>query len=77
MDGCGLHRLAPPRLPGAPARADLRVASMGVAVAAGPLAGTAAAKKLTAANWDSAEQRLVVHEAVMSEEGAASRAPAP
>ena len=35
-------------------------------------AGTrpAAAKKLTAANWDSAEQRLVVHEAVMSEEGA-------
>ncbi len=29
----------------------------------------AAAKKLTAANWDSSEQRLVVHEAVMSEQG--------
>ncbi len=42
---------------------------MGVAVAAGPFAGSAAAKKLTAANWDSAEQRLVVHEAVMSEQG--------
>ena len=38
-------------------------------MAAGPLAGPAAAKKLTAANWDSAEQRLVVHEAVMSEQG--------
>jgi cell wall-associated NlpC family hydrolase len=45
------------------------VASMEVAVAAGLLTGSAAAKKLTAANWDSAEQRLVVHEAVMSEQG--------
>jgi cell wall-associated NlpC family hydrolase len=39
-------------------------------VAAGWLAGDAAAKKLTAANWDSSEQRLVVHAAVMSEQGA-------
>lgn len=56
------------------------VAAVGATVAAGPLTGaaaakkltaaTAAAKKLTAANWDSSEQRLVVHEAVMSEEGA-------
>ncbi len=46
------------------------VASVTAALVAGPLAGPAAAKKLTAANWDSSEQRLVVHEAVMSEEGA-------
>ncbi len=47
------------------------LASVG-AVLAGSLAAlttAAAAKKLTAANWDSAEQRLVVHEAVMSEQG--------
>jgi cell wall-associated NlpC family hydrolase len=34
-----------------------------------PTAAASAKRKLTAANWDSAEQRLVVHEAVMSEEG--------
>jgi cell wall-associated NlpC family hydrolase len=45
------------------------VASVAAALAAGPLTGSAAAKKLTAANWDSSEQRLVVHEAVMGEEG--------
>ncbi len=45
---------------------------------AGSAVGTAAARKLTAAsarkrtaaNWDTSEQRLVVREAVMSEEGA-------
>jgi cell wall-associated NlpC family hydrolase len=46
------------------------VASVAAALVAGPLTGPAAAKKLTAANWDGAEQRLVVREAVMSEEGA-------
>ena len=46
------------------------VATVAAALVAGPLVGSAAAKKLTAANWDSAEQRLVVHEAVMSEAGA-------
>jgi cell wall-associated NlpC family hydrolase len=47
------------------------VASVAAALAAAPLAApAAAAKKLTAANWDSAEQRLVVREAVMSEAGA-------
>jgi cell wall-associated NlpC family hydrolase len=47
------------------------VACFAAALAVGLLAAPApaAAKKLTAANWDSAEQRLVVHEAVMSEEG--------
>ena len=78
-----MHRLAPPRFPGAPARADLRgrgaplapiaaIAAVAVVLIGGLLAvpiPAAAAKKLTAANWDSAEQRLVVHEAVMSEEG--------
>ncbi len=47
------------------------VASVAAALVGGSLAvptPAAAAKKLTAANWDSAEQRLVVHEAVMSEE---------
>ncbi len=48
------------------------VASLAAVLLGGSLAApttAAAAKKLTAANWDSAEQRLVVHEAVMSEEG--------
>jgi len=48
------------------------VVSVAAAVVGGSLAAptpAAAAKKLTAANWDSTEQRLVVHEAVMSEEG--------
>jgi cell wall-associated NlpC family hydrolase len=48
------------------------VASVTAALVGGLLAAptpAAAAKKLTAANWDSAEQRLVVHEAVMSEQG--------
>jgi cell wall-associated NlpC family hydrolase len=49
------------------------VASVAAALAGGSLAvptpAAAAKKKFTAANWDSAEQRLVVHEAVMSEEG--------
>jgi cell wall-associated NlpC family hydrolase len=48
------------------------VASVVAALVGGPLAAStpaAAARKLTAANWDTAEQRLVVHEAVMSEEG--------
>ena len=48
------------------------IVSVGAALAAGSLAGPASAKKtLTAANWDSSQQRLVVHEAVMSEQGAA------
>ncbi len=46
------------------------IVSVVVALAAGVLAGPASAKKLTAANWDSSEQRLVVHEALMSEQGA-------
>lgn len=49
------------------------VALLAAALVDGSLAApapAAAAKKLTAANWDSSEQRLVVHEAVMSEEGA-------
>lgn len=46
------------------------IALVGAALVAGVLAGPASAKKLTAANWDSSEQRLVVHEAVMSEQGA-------
>ncbi len=48
------------------------VASVAAALVGGWLAAptpAAAAKKLTAANWDSAEQRLVVHDAVMSEQG--------
>ncbi len=48
------------------------VASVVAALAGGSLAAptpAAAAKKLTAANWDSAEQREVVHDAVMNEEG--------
>lgn len=49
------------------------VASVVAALVGGSFAAPApavVAKKLTAANWDSAEQRLVVHEAVMSEKGA-------
>ncbi len=46
------------------------IALVVVALAVGVPAGPASAKKLTAANWDSSEQRLVVHEAVMSEQGA-------
>lgn len=46
------------------------VASAAAVLVVGLLAGPAAAKKLTAANWDAAEQRLVVREAVMSEAGA-------
>jgi cell wall-associated NlpC family hydrolase len=48
------------------------LASVAAALVGGSLAAptpAAAAKKLTAANWDSSEQRLVVHEAVMSEQG--------
>jgi len=37
----------------------------------GPLSGSAAARKLTAANWDLAAQRAVVGAGVMSDEGAA------
>jgi cell wall-associated NlpC family hydrolase len=39
-------------------------------IGGGSLVTPASAKKLTAANWDSSEQRLVVREAVMSEEDA-------
>jgi len=48
------------------------IATVAAVLIGGSLAApipAAAAKKLTAANWDSSEQRLVVHEAVMSEEG--------
>jgi cell wall-associated NlpC family hydrolase len=41
----------------------------GLALASGVLAIPASAKKLTAANWDRSEQRLVTREAVMSELG--------
>lgn len=46
---------------------------VGVFVVAGmtPLPASAAAKKLTASNWNASEQRLVVSEAVMGEMGSA------
>lgn len=39
-------------------------------MAGGPLSATAAGKRLTSANWNASEQRLVVGDAVMSEVGA-------
>jgi cell wall-associated NlpC family hydrolase len=42
-----------------------------VLAAAGPRTADAAARKLTAANWDASEQRLVVGDAVMTEAGEA------
>ena len=72
MEGCGLHRLALATFPWcAGSRRLLRPPPRRRLVGGSPAPPTAAAaaKKLTAANWDGAEQRLVVREAVMSEEG--------
>jgi cell wall-associated NlpC family hydrolase len=52
-----------------------RVLALGCAIVlaiSGPLAAAAQSRRFTAANWDAAEQRLMVSDAVMSEVGGAA-----
>jgi cell wall-associated NlpC family hydrolase len=55
-----------------PRRCALALACAVVLVAAVSVASGAQGRRLTAANWDAAEQRVVVSDAVMSEDGGAA-----